>query len=211
MKIYKCIVFTVFFVFFISSLSFADSFILKGREISAGKPTSEGVEGALFVGNFFNERGKVKGYFILTLDHSNELIEICNPDPTAPEGTELIKFKLVMKFNYGGRIVLVGPKDEDKPIKAVWAFDDPDHPDGNWPLLGYADYIDPSNPGLVKCDDSLLGGDPDVAYVAQVERFNVAKQWWGSYLTPYREGTVSGFLDHTPIISPAIVGVITLE
>lgn len=197
---------------FISSITYAETFYLKGREISEGHPTSYGVAGATFVGNFFNnpgdKAGDSAGYFTLILGHDANGIEECR------EQTRLISFKLVMNFFPFGRLVLVGPKDG--PVYASWDYDDPLCVNGNCILLGYKNFLDPVSPKLIDCDatSDFDENDEYAAYIAEVESFNVVKKRFGSWGPPSRGvtgGLVSGFLDHTPYISPAIVGVVDLD
>jgi len=197
---------------FISSITCAETFYLKGREISEGHPTSYGIAGATFVGNFFNnpgdEAGDSAGYFTLILGHDANGIEECG------EQTQLISFKLVMNFFPFGRLVLVGPTDS--PVFASWVWDDPLCVNSNCILLGYANFLDPviPDPPLIGCDESYDDNDLEAAYIAEVGTFHVVKQRFGSWGPPSRGvigGLVSGFLDHTPYISPAIVGVVDLD
>jgi hypothetical protein len=204
----------------ISSIAYADPLYLYGREISAGHPTSYGVEGATFVGNFFNrpvdEGGDIAGYFTLMLNHNANGIEECG------QQTQLLGFKLVMNFFPFGRLVLVGPTEDPMtdPVYASWNWDDPLCVNGNCILLGYANFLDPdTDPAtdLIHCDDTsepYTDNDILAAYIAEVGSFNVVKQRVGSWGPPSRGvtgGLVSGFLDHTPYISPAIVGVVYLN
>jgi hypothetical protein len=106
--------------------------------------------------------------------------------------------------------VLVGPADGT--VSANWDYDDPDPDcyDGNCPILSYADFLDPNlvpDDDLEACDEV---GDDEAAYIAEVPEFQVVRQWIGSYGTRFRGGWLHGFLNHTPIISPAVVGEITL-
>ena len=198
---------------FISSITYAEQFYLKGREIYQGYPTSYGVAGATFVGNFFNnpddEAGDRVGYFTLFLGHDANGIETCG------EQTRLISFKLIMNFFPFGRLVLVGPTDSQE-VYAFWEYDDPTCVNGNCPLIGQANYLDPDlDPltDLIGCaytSDPYSDNDTLSAYIADVTVFDVVKQRFGSWGTTFSGGTVRGFLDHTPYISPAIVGVVEL-
>ena len=213
MKKSLSIIIWVCLALFISSTTYAtEIYYLKGREISAGHSTSDGVAGATFVGNIFNnpsdEAGDSVGLFTLILGHNGSGIEVCG------EPTQLISFKLVMNFFPFGRLVLVKPTDV--PASASWVWDDPSCVNGNCILLGYEYFLDPvtPDPPLIDCDDeSYDDNDPEAAYIAEVEPFSVVKQRFGSWGPLSRgvtEGLVSGFLDHTPYISPAIVGVVDL-
>ena len=198
----------VFLALFISSIAYAQPFYLKGREIYQGYPTSYGVAGATFIGNFFDSpdgvAGDSAGYFTLILGHNANGVELCR------EQTELISFKLIMNFFPSGRLVLVGPTGG--PVYANWDYDDPDCVNGNCPLIGYADFLDP-DATLIGCDvtsDPYNDNDTASAYIASVPDFHVVKQWFGSWGTPFSGGSVYGLLVHTPIVSPAIVGVVNL-
>jgi hypothetical protein len=151
MKKSVSIILALFLFFSLSSISYADQYTMMGREISPGYPTPDGVEGALFVGNFFDDDGISRGYFILTLGHDGMGVEECSNPDDGSGITELQSFKLVMKFNYGGRLVLAIPTDAF-PVFAVWDSDDPNCPDGNCPLIGYDDFLDPIAPPTVACN-----------------------------------------------------------
>jgi hypothetical protein len=52
---------------------------------------------------------------------------------------------------------------------------------------------------------------PNDAFIAKVSQFDVVKQWLGSYGVGFTGGLVSGWLVHTPVLSPAIFGTVDLE
>ena len=59
------IIILVCLALFISSITYAtETYYLKGREISAGYSTSDGVAGATFVGNIFNNLAFINFYFL---------------------------------------------------------------------------------------------------------------------------------------------------
>jgi hypothetical protein len=179
------------------------------------------VAGATFVGNIFNnpndEADDSVGLFTLILGHNGSGVEECGGQ------TQLLNFKLVMNFFPFGRLVLVGPTED--PVYASWDYDDPSCVNGNCILLGYANFLDPDttlppdpDTDLIDCDadtsDTGTVNDVNAAYIAEVESFDVVKQRFGSWGPPSRGvigGSVSGFLDHTPYISPAIVGIVDLD
>ena len=113
-----------------------------------------------------------------------------------------------MNFNSGARLVLVGPVDGE--VNASWDWNDPDCVTGNCPLVDGEDYdnyltlFSSNPPDPLEC---VAGGK---AYIAEVPEFDVAKQRLGSYGTRYIGGTVNGHLVHTPVISPAIFGSLSL-
>jgi hypothetical protein len=191
-----------------SSFVFADDFQVLGREIYPGTNVGDRVVGALFVGKFYdggfaNERGR----FSIILDNDGQDVELC-------EGrTELLRFKLIMNFDSGARLVLVGPIGGD--VYAEWDWDTLLCPSGNCPLTDYTDYItlftmaDPET-ALLPC--AAEGAEPTgKSFIAEVPQFDVSKQFFGSYGTRYRRGTVSGWLVHTPIVSPAIFGTVSVS
>lgn len=180
-----------------------------GREIYAGREMADGtIRGALFVGKFFNSSFTTEmGRFTVILDHNNAGIEECGGE------TELRRFKLIMNFHSGARLVLVGPRREDGLVNAEWVWDDPECLDGNCPIIDAEDYLhyldlfDPFTvPNPVACH---LDGD-DFALIAEVQTFGLRRQWFGSYGTRFTQGSLSGRLVHTPIISPAIFGSLQL-
>jgi hypothetical protein len=183
------------------------TFQLIGREISPGISVGGNTVGAVFLGKFFDEGyTKELGQFSVCLDHNGEGIEVCGGR------TELIRFKLIMNFNAGGRLVLVGPQlgSTDTPPVAQWDWDNPDCRDGNCPLIDYGSYIFLLSQ-LTASQCSELG-DSDKAFIAQVERFQVVKQWLGSYGIGFKSGLIqNGWLVHTPVISPAIFGTVALQ
>jgi hypothetical protein len=179
------------------------------REIYAGREMVDGtVRGALFVGKFFNSNLTTElGRFTVILDHNNVGVEECGGE------TELRRFKLIMNFHSGARLVLVGPRREDGVVNAEWDWDDPECLGGNCPIIDAEDYLhyldlfDPFTvPNPVECN---LDGD-DFALIAEVQTFGLRRQWFGSYGTSFTQGSVSGYLVHTPIISPAIFGSLQL-
>jgi hypothetical protein len=192
-----------------SGFVFADShqyFQLIGREISPGISVGGKTVGAVFLGKFFDQGyTKELGQFSVCLDHNGEGIEVCGAE------TELIRFKLIMSFNAGGRLVLVGPQlgPADIPPVAQWDWDNPGCPNGNCPLIDYGSYI----VLLSQLTDPQCSqwGDSDEAFIAKVTDFDVARQWLGSYGVGFRGGSVSGWLVHTPVISPAIFGTVDLD
>jgi hypothetical protein len=119
-----------------SGFVFADShqyFQLIGREISPGISVGGKTVGAVFLGKFFDQGyTKELGQFSVCLDHNGEGIEVCGAE------TELIRFKLIMSFNAGGRLVLVAPTSAG--AVAYWNSNDPDCLPGNCPLIDYQDY-----------------------------------------------------------------------
>lgn len=159
--------------------------------------------GALASGNFFDSEGNNDGWVNISWTHDGLGIEECG------ETTELIRIKIVMNFYDGGRLVLVGPADGT--AGAYWGYDDPDPAcyDGNCPILSYSDFLDPN---LIPGDDlaSCEVGNPEAAYIAHIPEFLVTRQRFGSYGTSFHGGYVHGLLDHTPIVSPAVIGEITL-
>jgi hypothetical protein len=197
------IVFTVSVLLAISTFAYADDFELIGREISPGINLGGRTVGALFVGKFFDSSFSTElGRFTVILDHDGSGIEVCGGR------TQLLRFKLVMNFNTGARLVLLGPVDGE--VHAKWDWNDPACEDGGCPLITGEDYIhyidlfDPQAPDPAACQD---GGS---AFIADVEQFDVGRQRFGSYGTSYSGGSVSGHLVHTPVISPAIFGSLTL-
>lgn len=129
------------------------------------------------------------------------------------QSTRLLGFKLIMNFYTGARLVLVKPGDV--MVDAAWSWDDPGCLGGNCPIIDAEDYLyyldlfdlDPlTEPNPVECH---LDGD-DFALIAEVPAFGLRRQWFGSYGTRFRRGLVSGYLVHTPIISPAIFGSLQL-
>jgi len=203
MKRFTYLILAISLVMLFSSSVYADDFEVIGREIFPGINLGERTVGALFVGKFFdsssaNERGR----FTLTLDHNGEGVEACGGE------TRLIRFKLIMNFNTGARLVLLGPTDG--PVNAYWDWNDPTCENGNCPLIDGADYIHyialfgPLAPNPVPC----AGAD---AFIAEVPVFDIARQRFGSYGTGFSGGSVSGHLVHTPILSPAIFGSLALN
>jgi hypothetical protein len=188
-----------------ASFANADDFELIGREISPGIDVGARTVGALFVGKFFDSRFSTElGRFTVTLDHNQGGIEECGGE------TRLLRFKLIMNFNSGARLVLLGPTDGD--VSASWDWNDPACEDGNCPLIGETDYahyldlFDSFEPNPIACQES------GSAFIAAVDSFGLAKQRFGSYGTAFKSGSVSnGYLVHTPIISPAIFGSLTLS
>jgi hypothetical protein len=190
-----------------SSFVYADDFGLIGRELSAGIDLGDKTVGAFFIGKFFDSSfSSEMGRFTLTLDHDGSGIEECSGR------TKLLRFKLVMNFNSGARLVLIGPTDDE--VFAAWDWNDPD-PDcryGNCPLIDGADYnryISLLNldtlPNPVPCGEDVN------SFIAEVPQFGIARQRFGSFRTNFTEGLVSGWLVHTPIISPAIFGTLNLS
>jgi hypothetical protein len=188
----------------LSTVALADDFELIGREISPGIDMGDRTVGALFIGKFFDSSfsGEL-GRFTVILNHDGAGIEECGGR------TQLLRFKLIMNFNSGARLVLLGPVDGE--IDAYWDWNDPDCVAGGCPLINGADYLhyvvlfSPVPPNPVACPD---GGN---AFISDVEEFGVRRQWFGSYGTGFSGGSVSGHLVHTPIISPAIFGSLTLN
>jgi hypothetical protein len=185
-----------------SSIGSADEFQIIGREISAGMTLANETVGAVFVGKFYSADWAPLGRFALTLDHDGQYIEACGFQ------TQLLRFKLVMNFDTGARLVLLGPEGI---AYANWDWDDPDCQAGNCPLIKYMDYehyielFTPAEPpNLIPCTG------PD-AFIAEVTAFDVERQRFGSYGVSYKTGTVNGFLVHTPIVSPAIFGTLSLN
>lgn len=187
-----------------SSVTYADDQVVQliGREIYAGREMADGtVRGALFVGKFFSEDfGTELGRFTVILDHNNVGIEECGGE------TKLRRFKLILNFHSGARLVLLGPRSEDGVVKAQWVYNDPGCPDGNCPLINYGYYI-----GLFDSDDLYSCGEGGNSFIAGVPEFGLRRQWLGSYGTSFIGGLVSGYLVHTPIISPAIFGSLQLR
>lgn len=181
------------------------AFQLIGREISPGIDLGDITVGALFVGKFFDNSWAEQGRFTLVLDHNGQNIESCGFE------TVLIRSRLIMNFNTGARLVLVGPLEAPGTVTAHWFLNDPDCVDGNCPLINaedyehYLDLFDPEvDPIPVACDDAD-------AFIAQVSDFTVTRQRLGSYGTSFSGGSVSGHLVHTPVISPAIFGTLYLN
>jgi hypothetical protein len=195
-------IFAVCVILSFSALAYADDFELIGREISPGIDLGNRTVGALFVGKFFYleecELEGEAGRFTVILDHNGVGIEECG------ESTHLLRFKIIMNFNSGAKLVLLGPTDGD--VFAIWGSNDPACEDGNCPIINGADYLyyidlfGPEEPNPVECS---VGGN---AYIAEVPEFHVRRQWFGSWGTRFTGGTVNGYLVHTPIISPAIFG-----
>ena len=181
------------------------SFQLIGREVFPGINLGGETVGALFVGKFFDAYGE-QGQFSVSLDHNGEGIEQCGGRTT------LIRFKLIMSFNAGGRLVLVGPSGPE--VAAQWDWNDPeDCPTlSNCPLISYEDYINllfrlnEAPPSLSLCGER---GRP--SFIAEVPPFDVVKQRLGSYGVDFTKGSVRGWLVHTPVVSPAIFGTVDLE
>ena len=175
---------------------------LIGRELSPGISLGGKTVGALFVGKFFDQNYTTElGQFSVSLDHNGENIEVCGGE------TELIRFKLIMSFNGGGRLVLLGPIGGG--AAAQWYWDDPACPYGNCPLIYYGYYINLLNLGTPsQC--ATVGG-PNDAFIAQVQPFQVVKQRLGSYGVGFTGGSLSGWLVHTPVVSPAIFGTVVLR
>jgi hypothetical protein len=178
-------------------------FTIKLREWFPGIKTGGMTVGALASGNFFDSDGNNAGWVNISWNHDGIGIEECG------KTTTLIRIKIVMNFYDGGRLVLVGPADGT--VGAYWGYDDPEQEcyDGNCPIFSYSDFLDPN---LIPADalESCTVGNPNAAYIAQVPEFPVVRQWFGSYGTRFRRGHVKGFLDHTPIVSPAVVGELVL-
>jgi hypothetical protein len=181
----------------------ADDFEMIGREISPGINFGDRTVGALFIGKFFDPAFSSQlGRFTLILDHSGTGIEECGGD------TQLLRFKLIMNFDSGARLVLLGPVNGD--VSAYWDWNDPDCAGGGCPLISGADYLSyivlfsPAAPNPIAC---LSGGN---AFIAEVPDFGVRRRRFGSYGTSYTGGWVNGHLVHTPIFSPAIFGSLTL-
>jgi hypothetical protein len=192
----------VFMLF--STFAHADNFELIGREISPGIDLGDTTVGALFIGKFFDSNFSSElGRFTVILDHDGSGIEQCGGN------TRLLSFKLIMYFDTGARLVLRGPVDVE--VSAYWDWNDPDCEAGGCPLINGADYLhyidlfSPAAPDLVACPE---GGD---AFIAEIQEFGVLRQRFGSYGTTFAGGWVSGHLVHTPIISPAIFGSLTLS
>ena len=206
MKKFMSIVIVICMALSVSSSVYADDpenvYTIKLREWFPGIDTGEITIGALASGNFFDSAGNNAGWVNISWSHNGVGIEECEATTT------LIRIRIVMNFFGGGRLVLVGPADGI--VGAYWGFDDPACPDGNCPLIGYSNFLDPTtNPDdLLSCDEE--GSDPATAFIAQVPSFQVVRQWFGSYGTRFRGGFVSGFLVHTPIVSPAVVGEVVL-
>lgn len=186
-----------------STVVHADDFEVIGREISPGIDFGYRTVGALFVGKFFDAGfSSEQGSFTLILDHNGAGIEECGGE------TQLLRFKLIMNFNSGARLVLVGPVVGG--ASAYWDWNDPDCVGGGCPLFSGADYLhyidlfSPAAPNPIAC---LAGGN---AFIAEVPDFGVRRRRFGSYGTSYTEGSVNGHLVHTPIFSPAIFGSLTL-
>lgn len=186
-----------------SSVAHADDFEMIGREISPGINFGDRTVGALFIGKFFDAgfSGEL-GRFTLILDHNRVGIEECGGS------TQLLRFKLIMNFNSGARLVLRGPVDGD--VSAYWDWNDPTCVGGGCPMISGADYLHyivlfaSAAPHPVACVDS---GN---AFIAEVQDFGVRRQRFGSYGTGFTGGSVNGHLVHTPIFSPAIFGSLTL-
>jgi hypothetical protein len=207
MKKIAYLILAVSLVMSFSSFVYADGlqpYRVIGREISPGIDLGDRTVGALFVGKFFNSSfSSEMGRFTLTLDHDGSGIEECGGR------TQLLRFKLVMNFNSGARLVLLGPTDGE--VSAEWNLNDPD-PNcqyGNCPLIDAEDYnryisilILGEDPNPVDCED---GGN---AFIAVVPGFGIKRQRFGSYGPSFTEGSVSGYLVHTPIISPALFGTV---
>jgi hypothetical protein len=188
----------------LSTVALADDFELIGKEISPGIDLGDRTVGALFVGKFFDSSFSSElGRFTVILDHDGVGIEECGGR------TQLLRFRLIMNFDSGARLVLLGPVDEE--VDAYWDWNDPDRVAGGCPLINGADYLryvvlfSPAPPNPVACTD---GGN---AFISDVPEFGVRRLWLGSYRTPFSGGSVSGHLVHTPIISPAIYGSLTLN
>lgn len=197
----------------LTSVIYADDALMVqmiGREIYAGRQMADGtIRGALFVGKFFNSDFTTEmGRFTVILDHNNEGIEECGGE------TELRRFKLIMNFRSGAGLVLVGPRLEDGVVNAEWVWDDPECSGGNCPIIDAEDYLyyldlfDPFTvPNPVECH---LDGD-GFALIAEIQTFGLRRQWFGSYGTGFTQGSLSGRLVHTPIVSPAIFGSLQLR
>lgn len=186
-----------------SAVVHADDFEMIGREISPGINFGDRTVGALFIGKFFDTGFSSElGRFTMILDHNGAGIEECGGE------TQLLRFKLIMNFNSGARLVLLGPVDSD--VSAYWDWNDPYCVDGGCPLFSGADYLhyivlfSPTAPNPEAC---MAGGN---AFIAEVPEFGVRRPRFGSYGTSYTEGSVNGHLVHTPIFSPAIFGSLTL-
>ena len=184
----------------------SQSFQLIGREVFPGINLDGKTVGALFVGKFFDADGE-QGQFSVSLDHNGENIEVCKGE------TELIRFKLIMSFNAGGRLVLVGPSGPG--VAARWEWNDPAGCPtlSNCPLISHDDYInllsrlngDP--PSLSSC-----GASDGPSFIAEVPPFEVVKQRLGSYGIGFTIGSIqNGWLVHTPVVSPAIFGIVALQ
>ena len=188
-------------VILFSSFAYANGlqpFQLIGREVFPGIDLGDKRVGALFIGKFFDEDWTEIGRFSVILDNDGENIEICEGE------TELIRFNLIMNFHNGARLALVGPRDG--VVNAYWGWNDPACSTGNCPLISYAYYVDlfDVGTGLIPC----TGTD---SFIAEVPLFGIARQRFGSYGTTFTGGSVSGWLVHTPIISPAIFGTVLLN
>jgi hypothetical protein len=211
MKKMLYVLFTIGIVLSVSSSVYADdkAFTIKLREWFPGFNTGGVTVGALASGNIFDIYGNNVGWVNICWNHSGEGIEECK------ETTTLLRIKIVMNFYDGARLVLVGPADGT--VGAYWGYDDPNprcqDQDGICPLIGYSNFLDPNTDpdDLKPCEDT---GDTDAAYIARVPSFRVVRQRFGSYGKSFRWVTwasVSGFLDHTPIVSPAVVGEVVLN
>ena len=198
-------VLAVWIVMSFATLVQADDFELIAREISPGINLGDRTVGALFVGKFFDSSFSAElGRFTIVLDHDGEGVEECRGN------TQLLRFKLIMNFNSGARLVLLGPTDKGQ-VSAEWNWNDPECVNGNCPLIDGADYdyyvelFDGAPADLSICS---AGGN---AFLAGVSEFRIARQRFGSYGTNFSGGSVTGYLVHTPIISPALFGSISLE
>jgi hypothetical protein len=203
MKRLSPIILTVSILLAFSTLAYADDFELIGREISPGIDLGGKTVGALFIGKFFDSSLLTElGRFTVILDHDGSGIEECGGR------TRLLRFKLVMNFNSGARLVLLGPVDGE--VSAYWDWNDPACEEGGCPLvngddyLHYIDLFSPEAPNPIACMD---GGS---SFIADIQEFGVGRQRFGSYGLNFSSGSVSGHLVHIPVISPAIFGSLTL-
>lgn len=106
---------------------------------------------------------------------------------------------------------MVLKKPDDVSATADWFWDDPYYPDRGVFLIDYNSYIQNNLSKLVACNDEISGGNDSRSFIASVESFVVTREKLGSYgLRNYRTGEVEGLLVHTPFISPAIFGTVTL-
>ena len=207
MKKLLFLMFTAVILISFSSVSYAGgtTYQLLGRELSPGIKIGDVYKGALFLGKIYDEfdveEGSEVGYFTVLLNRVDEGVEICG------ETTTVLKFRLVLNFYDNRRLVLV----MDQPdALAIWDYDDPLCPDG-CVFPGFEYYLEylPSLIGAVpNCGDD----GNDVSLIAAVPKIELKKQRWGSWgVGGISGGTVEGWLVHTPLIFPAVLGTVEIE
>ena len=165
---------------------------LVGREYFPGILIGGTTVGAAFAGQVKNFEGATVGRFNVNTDHQGGPIEACGATNT------LVRFKITMNFFDGRRLVMVMPPGET--ADAYWGYDDAGCPNG-----GFNCEIR-SIESIALCDCSDVG-DENVSLIANVESIPVKKRRIGSWgFDDISEGVIEGWLIHTPLIIPAVLG-----